>query len=286
MNIIFQINGGLGKNVMATAICKAIKIKYPESKLIVITGYPDVYVNNPNVDRCIILHQAKYFYQDFIENKEILYLGQEPYLTTSYIKNESNLIEIWCNMYDLPIPKLCGEIYLSKREIDFYTRKYNFKKPVLALQTNGNSGDMLYNWSRDMPSYLVKKIINNHSKDFDIVHIKNENQMSYDGTFAFTDNIRAVSVILSISKKRLFMDSCCQHLASALDLKSNVFWIATNHKVFGYENNNNILANPETKKVTLSNSFLSKYELVANISEFPYYDESEIFNEETLNSLI
>lgn len=286
MNVIFQINGGLGKNVMATAVCEAIKLKYPESNLIVITGYTDVFLNNPNVDRCITLQQSKYFYQDYIEGKDVLYFGQEPYLTTSYIKNEANLIEIWCKMYDLPIPKLAGEIFLTKREIDFYSRKYTFNKPILALQTNGNAGDMLYNWSRDIPSYLVKKIVNNHAKNFDIVHIKNENQLSFDGTIPFTDNIRAVSVILSMSKKRIFMDSCCQHLSMALGLASNVFWVTTNHKVFGYESNNNILSNPETKKVSLPNSFLTKYELVSNLSDFPYNDESEIFNEETLNTLI
>lgn len=286
MNIIFQINGGLGKNVMATAVCKAIKMKYSESNLIVITGYPDVFLNNPNVDRCVTLGHSKYFYQDYIEGKDVLYFGQEPYLTTSYIKNEANLIEIWCKMYDLPVPKLAGEIYLTKREIDFYSKKYTFNKPILALQTNGSAGDFMYNWSRDIPPYLVKKIIENHSRFFDIVHIKNDNQITFDNTIPFTDNIRAVSVIISMSKKRIFMDSCCQHLSTALDLTSNVFWVTTNSKVFGYESNNNILSNPETKKVSLPNSFLSKYELVANISDFPYYDESEIFDEEKLNSLI
>jgi len=285
MNIIFQVNGGLGKNVMATAVCHSIKLKYPESNLIVITGYPDVYLNNPNVNRCITLNQTKYFYQDFIENKDFLYFGQEPYLTTDYLKKENNLIEVWCKMYDLPIAKIAGEIYLTKREIDFYSRKHVFNKPILALQTNGSS-DLMYNWSRDIPSYFVKKIIENHSRFFDIVHIKNENQISYDGVIPFTDNIRAVAVILSMSKKRIFMDSCCQHLASALDLTSNVFWVTTSPKVFGYETNNNIVANTETKQTSLPNSFLSKYELIANVSDFPYYDESEIFDEDVLSNLI
>ena len=39
MKIIFQIDGGIGKSIAATAVCKAIKKQYPTDKLIVITGY-------------------------------------------------------------------------------------------------------------------------------------------------------------------------------------------------------------------------------------------------------
>jgi uncharacterized phage-like protein YoqJ len=45
MNIIFTIQGGLGKSVVGTAVCKAIKKKYPSCKLIVLTGYPEVFTN-------------------------------------------------------------------------------------------------------------------------------------------------------------------------------------------------------------------------------------------------
>lgn len=282
MNIIFQVNGGLGKNVMATALCKSIKVKYPESKLIVVTGYPDVYLNNPNVDRCITLQEAKYFYKDFVEDKEILYLGQEPYLTTSYINDEANLIKIWCDMYDLPVTKLAGEIFLTKREVDFYSRKHNLDTPYTVLQTSGSSGELMYNWGRDIPSSVVNSIVKNN-KDTKIYHVKTENQIDYQGTIPFTDNIRAMFVLVSMSNKRIFMDSCCQHIAAAFDLPSNVFWITTSPKVFGYETNNNILANPETKPISLSSSFLKKYELVPNMQDFPYNNEAEIFNTETLN---
>lgn len=282
MNIIFQVNGGLGKNVMATALCKSIKVKYPESKLIVVTGYSDVYLNNPNVDRCITLQEAKYFYKDFVEDKEILYLGQEPYLTTSYIKDEANLIKIWCDMYDLPVTKLAGEIFLTKREVDFYSRKHNLDGPYTVLQTSGSSGELMYNWGRDIPSSVVNSIVKNN-KDTKIYHVKTENQIDYQGTIPFTDNIRAMFVLVSMSNKRIFMDSCCQHIAAAFDLPSNVFWITTSPKVFGYETNNNILANPETKPISLSSSFLKKYELVPNMQDFPYNSEAEIFTTETLN---
>ena len=49
MNIIFQIDGGLGKNIMATAMIKVIKKRYKNSNLIVVSGYPDIFLHNPDV---------------------------------------------------------------------------------------------------------------------------------------------------------------------------------------------------------------------------------------------
>jgi ADP-heptose:LPS heptosyltransferase len=67
MKIIFQINGGIGKSIAATAVCKAIKKQYPKDELIVLTGYPDVFVKNPNVNRVLSGH-VNYFYQDYPQN--------------------------------------------------------------------------------------------------------------------------------------------------------------------------------------------------------------------------
>ena len=47
MNIIFQINGGIGKCVLATSVFPGIKETFPDSKLIVMSGYPEVFLNNP-----------------------------------------------------------------------------------------------------------------------------------------------------------------------------------------------------------------------------------------------
>ena len=74
MNIIFTINGGLGKSVAATAVCKAIKNNYPDSKLIVISGYPEVFQNNKVVDFAYAFGQEQYFYTKYIQGQEVKYL--------------------------------------------------------------------------------------------------------------------------------------------------------------------------------------------------------------------
>ena len=80
MKIIFQIDGGIGKSVMATAVCKAIKTQYPKDQLIVITGYPDVFLCNPYVEKVLNFNNLNYFYQDNIEGQEVKMMIHNPYL--------------------------------------------------------------------------------------------------------------------------------------------------------------------------------------------------------------
>lgn len=286
-NIIFQISGGIGKCIAGTAVCKSIKAKYPESKLIVVSGYPEVFLNNPNVDRAYAFGQQQYFYKEYIEDKEILVLAHDPYLDAKHIKFEEHLIETWCRIFDLPVLSKTGELFLNQREIDFYTKKFVSDKPILLLQTNGGAGsDLKYSWARDIPSGVVYEVINNYSSLYNIVHIRRDDQLQYDGTYGVQDNFRALLVLISISSKRLFMDSFAQHAAACLGKESVVLWICNSPKVFGYDIHTNITANKETVTPELRNSYLSKYNIGGELLEFPYNNESEIFNtNEVINAL-
>lgn len=286
-NVIFQINGGIGKCIAGTAVCKSIKTKYPESKLIVVSGYPEVFLNNPNVDRAYAFGQQAYFYKEYIEDKEILLFAHDPYLDAKHIKFEEHLIETWCRIYDLPVVTMTGELFLNQREVDFYTKKFVSDKPILLMQTNGGgASDLKYSWARDIPSYVVNDVIDKYSNMYNIVHIRRDDQMQYNGTFGVQDNFRALLVLISISEKRLLMDSFAQHASACLGKESVVLWVCNSPKVFGYDMHTNIVANKETNTPELRNSYLSKYNISGDLLEFPYNNESEIFNiDEVINAL-
>jgi hypothetical protein len=279
MNIIFQISGGIGKVVAATAVCKSIKVKYPDSKLIVVSGYPDVFLNNPNVDRAFAFGQQQYFYQEYIENQEFIVFGHDPYLDTIHLKSEEHLIETWCRIYDLPFIQKQGEIFLTQREIDFYSQKYVSDKPMFLLQTNGGGdSNVKYSWARDIPHNIVRDVIEQFRADYTMVHIRRDDQMSYEHAIGISDNFRSLVVLINLSSKRLLMDSFAQHVAAALNLPSVVLWIVNSPKVFGYDIHTNIIANPETKKSDIRAAYLSKYNIGGELVEFPYNNETEIFN--------
>lgn len=279
MNIIFQINGGLGKCVISTAVCEAIKKEYPGSKLIVVSGYSDVFLNNPFVDRAYSYGGMSYFYEEFIENQEIMVLAHDPYLETSHIQQEEHLIETWCKLFKIPYNGEQPKIYLTDRERKFFSNKYVSEKPILLLQTNGGvPNDIKYSWARDIPSKNIQEVINEFKDEYNIVHIKREDQFGFENTTPVTDSFRALAVLIENSDKRLFMDSFAQHTAASVNKSSTVCWIVNKPNVFGYEIHDNILSNPFTIKPELRNSYLGKFNISGDLIEFPYYSENEIFN--------
>ena len=141
MNIILQINGGIGKVIASTAICVSIKEKYPDAKLIVVSAYPEVFLGNKNVDRAFAFGQQAYFYQEYVENQEVLILAQEPYLETNHIKSKEHLVETWCNMYNLPLVQKHGELFLNQREKDFLGKGYVSDKPIFLIHANGGANE-------------------------------------------------------------------------------------------------------------------------------------------------
>ena len=49
--VIFNPEGGLGKIIASTAVVRAIKKKYPDHKIIVISPWFQVFDGNPNIYR-------------------------------------------------------------------------------------------------------------------------------------------------------------------------------------------------------------------------------------------
>jgi hypothetical protein len=287
MNIVFQINGGIGKCVSATAICEIIKKKYPESKLIVVSGYADVFLNNPHVDRAYNYGGMSYFHEEYIENKELIVFAHDPYLEVKHIQHQEHLLITWCKLFDLEYNGEQPKIYLTDRERKFFSNKYHSDKPILLIQPNGGAQtDLKYSWARDLPFHVVNDVIDEFKYDYNIIHIKRDDQISYENTIPVSDNFRGLAALIELSEKRLFIDSFCQHTAAAMNKPSTVCWITNKPNVFGYEINHNITANPYTSKPELRSSYLTKFDITGNLVEFPYNSEMDIFNtEEIIKSL-
>lgn len=279
MNLILQINGGMGKCIAATAVCKAIKHQYPDDNLIVVSAYPDVFLNNPYIYRSYGFNNVSYFYNEYIENKDFKIFAHDPYFDTEYIKQDTSLIRLWCEMFDIPYNGEKPEIFLNQREIKFYQNRYTSDKPIMVIQPNGGAQlEYKYSWARDIPKDTVDEVIKEFKNSYNIFHIKREDQINYEHTIPILDPFRAVCVLLMMSKKRLLIDSFVQHAASALNLPSTVCWIGTSPKVFGYDIHDNIISNEFTSKPELKNSYFSKFNIIGDFLEFPYQNESDIFN--------
>jgi len=281
MNIIFQIEGGLGKSIMATAMVKVIKKRYKNANLIVVTAYPDVFLNHPDIFETHHINQINGLYLRLVKDQKCKIFAEDPYRNSDFITEQPiHLFKTWCKIYGLNYNNEQPQIYLTQPEIDYFSPFYKTDKPILVIQPNGGPEDLgyQYSWTRDIPSINVNEIIEHYKNDYNIIHIKRPDQTIYENTLQALDGFRSIAILLQISEKRVLIDSFAQHLSAALNKKSTVCWISTSPKVFGYENNNNIKANPFTKEPNLTAAVYNPFNLAQDISTIPYNNLNEIFD--------
>ncbi len=280
MNVIFSVDGGLGKSVMATAVLKAIKRQYSKANIVVSTAYPDVFINNPNVNKIITQANSSGIYKNLIQNKDAKVFISDPYSTSDYITESKHLIQIWCEMFGIKYNGEMPEMFLSKAEKQYFEPFYRLDKPIMAIQPHGGAINqpLKYSWTRDIPVPIMEQIIERYKNDYAIVHIKRDDQIMYENTIGALDSFRSIAVMLTMSEKRLLIDSSAMHIATSLNLPSVVAWIGTSEKVFGYDMHTNINANPYTKELDLSHNYYQRLPLFEDISKIPYNDLNEVFN--------
>ena len=281
MNIIFQIDGGLGKSIMATAMVKVIKKRYKNSNLIVVTSYPDVFLNNPNIFEVHKTDQINGLYLKHIKDQNVKVFAAEPYKDTDFITEKPiGLLKTWCKVLGLRYNNEQPQIYLTQPEIDYFTPFYASDKPILAIQPHGGPEGIGYEyaWTRDIPSPTVEQIIEHYKESHLIIHIKRQDQKVYENTLQALDGFRSIAILLQISDKRLLIDSFSQHMASALNLKSTVCWITTKPEVFGYNIHDNIKSEPFTKEPDLVSAIYNPFYLSQDIHTIPYNNLNEVFN--------
>jgi ADP-heptose:LPS heptosyltransferase len=269
---------------MATAILKVIKKEYKKANIIVITGYPDVFIGNPNVNKVLHQQQAVGLYKSYIQNKDTKVFITDPYSTSDFITESNHLLKIWCDIYGLKYNGELPELFLSKGEKEYFAPFYKLDKPIMAIQPNGGAvGQPLkYSWTRDLPSSVVNEVVSQFKNDYAILHIKREDQLIYENTIGALDNWRSIAIMLTMSSKRLLIDSSSMHVATALNLPSVVGWIGTNPKVFGYDLHTNIMANEPTKEINIESNSYTKHLLYEDIATLPYNDFSEIFDTQAI----
>jgi hypothetical protein len=284
--VIFNPEGGLGKIIASTALIKPIKEKYPDHKVIVLTPWAEVFVNNPYIYRVFKSGITPYFYRDYLEGRESIVLKGEPYFNTDHLYSKQHLIKSWCELHDLPFKNTLGpELFFNAAEKTYYSSNIQATdKPILIMQTNGGPYDdgRTYSWTRDLPFEQSQILVNELSKLYKIYHITRQSGPTLAGVERVEDvpNKRILISILLKSEKRLLIDSCLQHAAAAFNLPSTVCWVGTSPKVFGYKMHKNILPNKEKIKVGGSymiDSLFFDHDFNGPEHEYPYEDLN-IFN--------
>ena len=263
--IIFHANGGIGKNVAATAVLKAVKKAY-DLPIFVVTGWPEIFKFDPNVERVFKFGATQYFYEDNVNRGNPLILAQEPYLSTQHIVERKPLRQSWIEMYGLEYDNEMPELHFNFRHHEVIRQNYQRDKPTIILQTNGGApdpeGKRLYSWARDMPMNTAQGVVDRLKSKYHFFQVcYNEQQVVKDAEPIQGLNEMEIFALLKTTKGRILIDSCLQHGAGAMSLPSTVLWVANEPEVWSYTCHNHIKPNIEAKFNTPAKDLYQKYDI-------------------------
>ena len=252
-SILFFAEGGLGRNIMATAVIRNLKKAYPDHLISVVASYPTAFSGNPNVHK-IIRFGMDNIYELAIQGneKDLLVFSPEPYRDPAYLRKEEHMIEVWCRMCGVSCDSVKPRIHLFKSELkraEAYLK--NFNKPVLVFQPFGgmnpeqNTEGSYYEsrlgmHRRDLDLDVAVNVVNKLKDDFLIVHVKSPHQPTLDNTSPITADIREIAAMVKSCAAVLCIDSFIVHAAAAVDKKAVVLWSGTSPACLGYADHNNI----------------------------------------------
>lgn len=286
-NIIFQVNGGVGKSIMATAVCRAIKKAYPEYRLIVLSGYPEVFIGNPNVYRFYRLGMAPYFYEDFVKGDGTIFMCDEPYLCKGYLEKKKHLTEAWCDVLGVKFDGSKPELYLNVLEMTKTKMQTPNNKPVMIFQPfGGGSKEVPYSWNRDIPPHQAQALVNVLAQKYHVVQICREDQIKLQNVQHVHAPFRDLFGLIANSQARLGIDSFMQHAAAAFDKNSVVTWITNTPTVFGYKCHKNVMPDSKLKKAfnhPIVEGYTEEYDFSGHRSHDYPYTSPDVFD---LNEII
>jgi hypothetical protein len=288
--LVWHIEGGLGKNIAATALLPDIAKQYKTRKIVVVASYPEVFLNHPDVYRVYRVGMTAYFYEDYILNKDTLVFRHEPYFQTGHILKQKHLVENWAELLGVTYKKQLPNLHLNmmqKRLPNIWQRQ----KPILLIQTNGGlfQGQSLdYAWTRDMPIELANYIVDKIGKDYHVIQITRENSPQIPGVEVVNYPMSNMELfgLVAASEKRFLIDSCLQHAAAALNLPSTIFWVGTSPENFGYEMHTNVKSLPPKGNTKLIDAYLFDYSFDGQLHECPYQDLSEMFDMNAIDKIL
>lgn len=257
-NILLVSEGGLGKCIASTAIVKRLNEEFPDKRIIILTGYPEIFMYNPRIYKTFNFANPLHFYDDFV-NEESYLIKLEPYTTYEYMQEEKHLIEAWCDLIGIKSKGAKPELYFLDKEkeaAEMYVEKLtninNQKKKFVLFQWIGgitpktpSKQDLFFALSRmhkrSLEQKVAQEIVNKLiAKNYVVGAIQKATFPKLEGTEVIEFPLRNVLILLQLSKGFIGIDSFLQHAAAALNVPGVVCWSGTNPKKLGYEEHKNL----------------------------------------------
>lgn len=267
--VVMIVQGGIGKNIAATALVPAIKRKYPGTKLVCIVSHPDVWLYSQDVHRIYNFNNPLNVYEDYFD--ESLILSGEPYLTYTYTKKKGHLIEGFAELWGLDANDLKPSIFFIKREIEA-AKKY--LKKIGAVDDSENRA-VMFQWfgghmappqmcncreedyetrfsvgrvrgyktslRKETAQAIADKL---KDKGFTVLTVEGRNFPRLEGHESIASPLRPIIAMLPHVRSFIGVDSFLQHASAIRRKKGLVLWGGTSPACLGYSHNVNYYMEP------------------------------------------
>lgn len=243
----FNINGGYGRCLASTGVIKEYKEKNPDIEINIVTGYPEIFLNNPYINKVYSINH-EYLFEDHINGHE--YKEPEPYKLQGYINGDMHLVNGFSQEIFGEDKFIKPEIYLTENELDEAEQFIkSVDKPVILFQPFGSTGGksrdgktiMQDSSFRSLPIDFAKKLYDKLSDKYQVVFIRSPDQASPSEKWMTMPNmpLRKIISLIPYVHAVIGVDSSIQHACASLDKKAIVFWGSTNSNQLGYDTNLN-----------------------------------------------
>jgi hypothetical protein len=241
--IIFESAGEFSKDLLGTAVVRAIKKKYPAREIIVTTFHPEPWLHNPNVYRIFNLAAAPYFFEDYVRDRDTLIFKHDPYDNPEYVRGSRHIVDIWCDLCKVPADGYTPDLFFTYREIEVATRLLASEQPLFLFQAAGEVGGLPYPypWSRNAEIGVIQQVAKAMTEDgFRVAQIALADDHVIPGYDRVGLDIRLLFYAPRLAGRRLFIDSFIQHSAAATGDASVVLWNTLKPEVHGHDLHANI----------------------------------------------
>lgn len=283
-HLFLVVEGGIGKNINATAIVRNLKKAYPTKKISVMCGCPDLFIRNPNVERAYSLGQPVFIYDDYFKDKKTIVVRSEPYHSFDYVYKKKHIVECWCDQLGIPCDNVFPEVFFTddeKRMAELYLEK--FDKEMVLFQGEGGKvpnnsseveriGIQAGMYKRSLKHETLQKVSDEIIKrGFMVGVVCTPNQFLPAAAERINFSIRAILALIPHVAAVIGVDSFLMHGTALYQKRSVIAWGGTDPKVLGYEFNDNLTREScPTPMCHRPNSFLWDFEQTGFLWDCPH----------------
>ena len=238
-NLLLHLNGGLGKCIMATAVVASYKRTFPDAKVVVVSGYPEVFVNNPYVYKNFPFATPD-LWTNYYGNSDWKVSAHDPYMELSWIKNESkHLISIWCKMLGVTSVQNTPLLYFSGPEVDDLNAMIKVDKPLMVVQSTGGAHAAARSWTRNPPMSEFNDYLAQYMETHFVLHLAVPETPLLSNVHQRVDNLnrRQAMALIHYASAFVGIDSFGQHARAANEnaLETYIFFpLAESVERLGY----------------------------------------------------